>query len=134
MCIHSIKSPEYYVDGCVVLEFIFYSDNVCFTYISFGGGPVTFLLNDRNSSSPRFSQLETAPSQRYKYPLMLLSHFYLPIYHCCISPNKWAVCMIFQQGRIAQSLTFLATDASLPADPQVRSWSSPILSWRLIMK
>ena len=39
-------------------------------------------------------------------------------------------------GREAQSVTCLATDACLTADPgvQVRSRSGPILSWRLIMK
>ena len=39
-------------------------------------------------------------------------------------------------GRLAQSVTCLATDASLTADPGVafRSRPGPILSWRLIMK
>ena len=39
-------------------------------------------------------------------------------------------------GRIGQSVTCLATDASLTADPgvHVRSRPGPILSWRLIMK
>ena len=39
-------------------------------------------------------------------------------------------------GRIAQSITCLATDACLTADPgsRVRSRAGPILSWRLIMK
>ena len=40
------------------------------------------------------------------------------------------------QGRIAQSVTCLATDACLTADPGVaiRSRSGPIVSWRLILK
>ena len=39
-------------------------------------------------------------------------------------------------GRVAQSVTCLATDACLTADPGVASSirSGPILSWRLIMK
>ena len=39
-------------------------------------------------------------------------------------------------GRVAQSVTCLATDACLTADSGVaiRSRSGPILSWRLIMK
>ena len=37
-------------------------------------------------------------------------------------------------GRVAQSVTCLATDACLIADPGVRSRSGPILSGRLIMK
>ena len=39
-------------------------------------------------------------------------------------------------GRIAQSVTCLATDASLTADPGVlgQSRPGPILSWKLIMK
>ena len=39
-------------------------------------------------------------------------------------------------GHVAQSVTCLATDACLTADPGVaiRSRPGPILSWRLIMK
>ena len=43
-------------------------------------------------------------------------------------------------GRVAQSVTCLATEACLTADPgvassiPVRSHTFPILSWRLIMK
>ena len=39
-------------------------------------------------------------------------------------------------GRVAQSVTCLATDVCLTADPgsRVRSQPGPILSWRLIMK
>ena len=46
--------------------------------------------------------------------------------------NRWN-CL---PGRVAQSVTCLATDACLAADPgaRVRSRSGPILSWRLIMK
>ena len=41
-----------------------------------------------------------------------------------------------QPGRVAQSVTCLATDACLTADPGVASSipARPILSWRLIMK
>ena len=39
-------------------------------------------------------------------------------------------------GRVAQSVTYLATDESLTADPgvKVRSRPGPILLWRLIIK
>ena len=39
-------------------------------------------------------------------------------------------------GRVAQSVTCLATDGSLTADPGVASSipAGPIVSWRLIMK
>ena len=48
-----------------------------------------------------------------------------------------ALCQFLNSpGRVAQSVTCLATDASLTADPgvAVRSRPGPILSWRLIMK
>ena len=50
--------------------------------------------------------------------------------------GKWDWVPPVQPGRVAQSVTCLATDAFLTADPgvRVRSRSGPILSWRLIMK
>ena len=47
-----------------------------------------------------------------------------------------AVYTSFLPGRVAQSVTCLATDAWLTADPGVVSSipAGPILSWKLIMK
>ena len=50
--------------------------------------------------------------------------------------DKFSTRTSIQPGRVAQSVTCLATDACLTADPGVASSSrpGPILSWRLIMK
>ena len=48
----------------------------------------------------------------------------------------YSLMSVYIPGRVAQSVTCLATDASLTADPRVASSNlpGPILSWRLIMK
>ena len=72
------------------------------------------------------------------FPLMALQLGYpLPESYHGIIAKKWVLPGLsptLRPGHIAQSVTCLATDASLTANPGFDPRSGPILSWRLIMK